>query len=181
MTNVTFVIVLGVFAVIAGVSLLYAFNSAKKGKKSILSAEEPVSRQPEPVKVAPTTSAALNVSQEAQVIEARNAAKEIILEAKDMAIKIKTEAESAARKIREQDTQLERELLARTSQLEFKEKEVETKLRTLKQAKEAIDKKEEEIQVLYNDSSLQSIFAKDQDKPDLPKGKQVFEIFPQLN
>ena len=37
------------------------------------------------------------------------------------------------------------------------------------------------IQVLYNDSSLQSIFAKDQDKPDLPKGKQVFEIIPKLN
>ena len=96
-----------------------------------------------------------DVSQDPAVLEAKSRAKEIILEAKDSALKIKTEAESSIRSLREQDASLEKDMLIRKSQLETREKEIESKLRTLKQAKEAIDRKQEEVDSMYKNQKEQ--------------------------
>lgn len=101
-----------------------------------------------PQQAQPTPQA---VDQTAVIQEAKNRSRELILEAKDQALKIKTEAEESIRKLREQETALEKDLMVRKSQLEVKERDIETKLKTLKQAKEAIDKKQEEVDSLYKE------------------------------
>jgi len=96
-----------------------------------------------------------DVSQDPLVLEAKSRAKELILEARDSALKIKTEAEASIRSLREQESALEKDMLMRKSQLELKEREIESKLRTLKQAKEAIDKKQEEVDNMYKNQKDQ--------------------------
>ena len=96
----------------------------------------------------PVVNSSSPVVDEAYLLEARNKAKELVLEAKDTALKIKSEAEDHVKKLREESASLERNLLVQKSQIDVKEKEADTKLRTLKQAKEVLDKKEVEIEAV---------------------------------
>ncbi|OGC47878.1 ribonuclease Y [candidate division WWE3 bacterium RIFCSPLOWO2_01_FULL_37_15] len=111
-----------------------------------------LSQVPHPIVEQPKN---FDVSQDPMILEAKSKAKEIVLEAKDAALKIKTEAETSIRSIREQEGALEKDMLMRKSQLESREREIESKLKTLKQAKEAIDKKQEEVDGMYKNQKEQ--------------------------
>ena len=111
-----------------------------------------LSQVPHPIVEQPKN---FDVSQDPMILEAKSKAKEIVLEAKDAALKIKTEAETSIRSIREQEGALEKDMLMRKSQLESREREIESKFKTLKQAKEAIDKKQEEVDGMYKNQKEQ--------------------------
>lgn len=77
--------------------------------------------------------------------EARAKAKEIILEAKDSALKIRAEAS----KFKEEYATKEKELDVRKVQLDTREHELGTKARSLKAAKDLLDKKQQEIDTMH--------------------------------
>lgn len=91
------------------------------------------------------------LAREAVVVEANTKAREIVLEAKDSAFKIKTDAEDAIRRTREQQAETEKDFLVRKAQIEAKERELELKVKTLKQAKETLDKRQEDADALYKE------------------------------
>ena len=76
---------------------------------------------------------------------AKAKAKEMLLEAKDQALKVRSNAEDEARSIKEKALELEKKVAVDKARTEATEKELETRARSLKQAKEAIDKKQEEV------------------------------------
>ena len=125
-------LILLVFAVLVGGAVAYLVLSKKTKKEET---ETKVSREA--------------VEKEAVVVEANTKAKELILEARDNALKIKLEAEEQTRKLKTEQTELEKDLILRKSQIENREKELDAKTRTLRQAKDAIDKKQEEADALY--------------------------------
>ena len=89
------------------------------------------------------------VNRESVVAEANAKAKEIVIEAKDQALKIKEEAEELSKKAHDQTNTLEKELAVQRTQVETREKELENRTKTLKAAKEAIDKKQTDVDELY--------------------------------
>ena len=98
---------------------------------------------PEPKKVESESSA---VDKSVLVLEANAKAKDLIIEAKTLALSIKTKAEDEARKIKEEALETERKMGSRKAEIESREKEIETKARTLKAVKEAIEKKQEQVE-----------------------------------
>ena len=124
------------------------------------------------------------------LLEARTQAKEIVVEAKDQALKIKQEAEETTRRLKEQFSETERSILVSKSQLEAKEKELENRTRVLKQAKDLIDQKEEQIEKLLQEQKdkLEKVsgLTRDEARRDLlgsfekelagEKGKRIREM-----
>lgn len=103
---------------------------------------------------APTHYQPVVITQEALensplVMEAKNKARELILEAKDQAFKLRTNAEDEVRKIRNSASDVEKNIALQKAQAEAKEHEIEAKARTLKTAKELIEKKQEEVDNLF--------------------------------
>ncbi|OGC70204.1 ribonuclease Y [candidate division WWE3 bacterium RIFOXYC1_FULL_39_7] len=90
------------------------------------------------------------ISDDSATLEARAQAKEIIVEAKGAALKIRTEAEDEVRRIKENALELEKRLAVQKTQIEGKDRDIENKLRTLKQAKELLDKKQEDVEKFYS-------------------------------
>ena len=64
--------------------------------------------------------------------------------------------------------------------IDFTQKGDFTLVETEENVKQSLNN-QDAIQVIYNDLSLQSIYAKAQDKPILPSDQKVFEIIPRLN
>jgi len=64
--------------------------------------------------------------------------------------------------------------------IDFTQKGDFTLVETEENVKQSLND-QDAIQVIYNDLSLQSIYAKAQDKPILPSDQKVFEIIPRLN
>jgi ribonucrease Y len=105
------------------------------------------------------------------VLEAKNKAGELLLEAKSQALKLKTQAEEElrntkvqaedelrraksraedeSRKIKEEAIDLERKIAIQRGEIEAKEKELESRTKNLKLIKEAMEKKQEEIEASY--------------------------------
>ncbi|NMB69615.1 ribonuclease Y [candidate division WWE3 bacterium] len=117
---------------------------SKKNKKTPVIEERQVVLPQEntPITTAPVESSTM-------VLEARNKAKELILEARDQALRIKTEAEEEARRTRERTMELEKKYAVQRAQIEAKEKDLESKFNSVKQAKELLEKKQEEINSFY--------------------------------
>ncbi|RJR26590.1 ribonuclease Y [candidate division WWE3 bacterium] len=127
---------------------------------------------------------------DASVLEARAKAKEIIIEAKSAALKTRSEAEEEARRIKDNSVELEKKLAVQKAQIEGKERDIENKVRSLKQAKEILDKKQEDIESFYSkqQEELQKIsnLTKDEAKQMLlntvdkelaeEKGRRIREI-----
>lgn len=118
-------------------------------KKSSLDTLARVRGQEETAPLSQITPKSIDVSAEPVVLEAQTRSKEIIVEAKDAALKIKSEAEAAARKIKEEALEAEKNLTIQKAQVEAKDKELENRARTLKQAKELIEKKQEETDEIH--------------------------------
>jgi len=90
-----------------------------------------------------------DIERDALVIQSKARAQELIIEAKDTSLRLRTQAEDEARRIKEQALDLERKLAIQRGELEGKEKEFDNKVRTLKAAKEAIEKKQEEVEEMH--------------------------------
>lgn len=103
----------------------------------------------ETVNTTPTAVKTETVQNDTSIQEAQIRAKEIIIEAKDQAFKIKGEAEVAVKKLHEEVNRLERDLNVQKAQVDAKDKELEERTRTLRQAKEAIDRKQTDVDELY--------------------------------
>ncbi len=119
---------------------------------------QPAMEQPkaaEPVTPAPISAREIEIQKEALVHEAQFKAKEIIIEAKDQALKIKSEAEVTAKRLQEEVIQLEKNLHAQKAQVDAKDKELEERTKTLRQAKEAIERKQLEVEELYKQQKEQ--------------------------
>ncbi len=129
------VILVVVFGSIAGA---YFLNS--KGKKNLTK----IDSVPENPRVSQE-----EVERDALVLQAKTRAQELIVEAKDTSLRLRTQAEDEARRIKEQALDLERKLAVQRGELEGKEKEIENKTRTLKMAKEMIEKKQEEVEEMH--------------------------------
>lgn len=99
------------------------------------------------------------VNNEALLMEARAQAKEIILDAKDKALKFREETENELRKSKEKSIELEKDLAVKKARLEGIERELEGKAKTLKMAKESIEKKQREVDAMFDEqkSKLESI------------------------
>jgi len=124
-----------VMSPLSAVLVFYVLNS-RKGKNVQESS-------PSSVDLSPV------VNRESVVAEANAKAKEIVIEAKDQALKIKEEAEELSKKAHDQTNTLEKELAVQRTQVETREKELENRTKTLKAAKEAIDKKQTDVDELY--------------------------------
>ncbi len=81
---------------------------------------------------------------EAIMGEARSKAREIIIEAKDQALKIRAAAEEESGKVKERAIEQEKKLTYIKTQLEAKERELENRANQVRQARENIEKKQEE-------------------------------------
>lgn len=92
----------------------------------------------------------IDLDQTDHVIQAKQKAADIILEAKTNALKIRTEAEENSRTIRNQTLELEKQVALQKTEVEGKERDIENKAKTLKMAKEAIEKKTQEIDELFS-------------------------------
>ena len=121
-------------AAVLGSGGFYLLNSKKKEEKE---------SAPEPEKVKFESSPA---DKSTLVLEARAKAKDLIVEAKTLALRIKTKAEDEARKIKEDALEAERSINSKKAENEAKRKEIEGKARILKAAKEAIEKKQEQVE-----------------------------------
>lgn len=86
-----------------------------------------------------------SVEKSSLVTEAKVRAKDVIVEAKNLALEIKTRAEEQSRKIKEGALETERKIDSKKAEIGAKEKEIEGKARILKAAKEAIEKKQEQV------------------------------------
>ncbi|EKE00266.1 MAG: hypothetical protein ACD_22C00062G0001 [uncultured bacterium] len=121
--------------------------------KTVTKLEEPVQQtvspqapvqvqvQPAPVREGP--------SDRELISEATLRAKEIVLEARDQAIRIKSDAEVSVKKLHEEVLKLEKDLNVQKAQADAKDKELEDRTKTLRVAKEAIDKKQLEADELF--------------------------------
>lgn len=146
-------IVLGIAAVAAGVG---AFLTKKSGNKSAEVAKVNAPAEAE-IKTAvfdkspdmPSTHGA-TPAVESVLAEAKAKAREIIVEAKSQALKTRTEAEDAVRKLREGTLESEKKLAFTKAQLDSKERDLETKAKNLRQLKDAFDKKQAEMDEIYN-------------------------------
>jgi ribonuclease Y len=83
-----------------------------------------------------------SILRESIVQQAQIKAKEIIVEAKDQALKIKAEAEETAKKLQEEVLRTEKNLSIQKAQVEAKDKELEERTKTLRQAKEILEKRQ---------------------------------------
>jgi ribonuclease Y len=83
------------------------------------------------------------------VIQSKAKAREVIVEAKDVALKLRTQAEDDARRIKEGAIELERRIAVQRGEIEAKEKEIDSKVKTLKAAKEVIERKQEEVEEIH--------------------------------
>ncbi|OGC38883.1 ribonuclease Y [candidate division WWE3 bacterium RBG_13_37_7] len=89
------------------------------------------------------------------ILEARAKAKEIVIEAKDRALKVREEAEEEVRRTRERTIELEKNLAVRKAQIESQEHEIESKTKTLRMAKDAIERKQREVDEMFDRQKLQ--------------------------
>lgn len=92
-----------------------------------------------------------SANRDAILMDARNQAKEIILEAKSKALKAREEAEDEIRKLKESSIELEKNLAVKKAKLDGFERELEGKAKTLKMAKEAIEKKQKEVDAMFDE------------------------------
>lgn len=112
-----------------------------------ISKEKEISREREPSK-------GKEISKEiedSRLSEIRAKAKEIVLEAKSHALKIRSEAEEETRKIKSKVIDEERKLSSQKGEIVSKFKDLEERSRTLKKAKSAIEKMQEEAERLLKD------------------------------
>lgn len=144
------VIAIAVIAVLIGVVLSQFLGKAKKitsvapaAVDTVAPVSAPVLTTVETVRVeTPVQQTVLNSP---ALAEARAKATEIVVEAKSQALRLRTEAEEESRKIRDRAVEMEKKLTYIKGQLETKEKELENKANQIKLTKEAIEKKQEEI------------------------------------
>ncbi|KKS22558.1 MAG: Ribonuclease Y [candidate division WWE3 bacterium GW2011_GWA1_41_8] len=131
--NVVFLLIV-LMSPLSAVLVFYILNNLK-GKKV--------------TETAPTEDLSMAASKENVVIEANAQAKEIVLEAKSQALKIKEDAEVQAKRAQDQVNKLEKDIAIQRTQVETREKELENRARTLKAAKDAIDKKQSDVDELH--------------------------------
>lgn len=135
-----------VAAIGTGVGVLIVKKAQNSNGAKVESVSAPVTEVEVPSTQAPISAPMPSTeSNNAAIMEARAQAKEIVVEAKGQALHIKTEAEEEVRKIRERSSEMEKRYSLQKAQIEAKEKELENKYRSLKQAKDAIDKRQEEL------------------------------------
>ncbi len=99
--------------------------------------------------------AAKALAENAITLEARTRAKELVLEARDQAFRVKSSAEDEARKIKEHALEAEKNIAIQKGRLESSEKELENKARTLRLAKETIEKKQIEVDEMFEKQKSQ--------------------------
>lgn len=119
-------------------------------KKSSATSSETKEEAPKAAPVA-VEEVSPDVSREKVVQEARSKAKEILLDAKNEAVQIKSDAQKEAGQIKESNLALEKTLAEQKQKLEVKENELQSKASSLRQAKDAIEKKQEQIDQLYKE------------------------------
>jgi ribonucrease Y len=83
---------------------------------------------------------------DASEAEARAKAREIVVEAKDEALKIRMSAEEEARKTKTRAMEDEKGLAVQRTKIDSKEREIEQKAKTLRMAKEVIERKQKEVE-----------------------------------
>ena len=81
---------------------------------------------------------------ESKLLGIKARAKEIVLEAKDEALKVKSSAEEEARRIKKNVLDEEKTLAVQKAELTSKARELEERSKTLKKAKDAIDRMQDE-------------------------------------
>jgi ribonucrease Y len=123
--------------------LVYYLLSSRKGKS--VDQTVPAAVQ-EPVQAVQQA-----VNNEVVVQEAQAKAKEIIVEARSQALKIKEDAEQNAKRMQADVIKAEKDIAMQKGQVETREKELENRTRTLKAAKDQIDRKQEEIDSLHRE------------------------------
>lgn len=89
------------------------------------------------------------IAESAFILEAKTKAKEIIIEAKEQELKIKAQAEEEARRIKEASIEGEKRLVVEKAQIEADRRDIENKVKTLRGAKEAIEKKQIELDEMF--------------------------------
>lgn len=141
-----FYIVLSVLVGIIGTAVFLSSRTKKSTTQSQQAAQFPLEEGPKPQVQAFSQE---DIDNSPLVIESKAKAREIVVEAKDNALKLRTQAEDDSRRIKEGALELERRIAAQRGEIEAKEKEIDSKVKTLKAAKEAIEKKQEEIEELH--------------------------------
>ena len=156
-------VLLVVGAVVSGSAISYfVLNSKKKAtssaveapvqeasKPAVVAAPVTVVAQPQPVAAVAPVAAPVDPENDPRVIQARAQAREIIIEAKDMALKLRTKAEDDSRRIKEEAIETEKRQALQKAQLENTTRELEQRTKVLRAAKEAIEKKQEEVEILH--------------------------------
>jgi len=97
---------------------------------------------------APKEKAISREVEDSKLSEIRAKAKEIVLEAKSQALKVRSEAEDEARKIHSKVIDVEKKVASQKGEIESKLKDLEERSRTLKKAKIAIEKMQEDAENL---------------------------------
>lgn len=146
----TVLLVVGAIASGSAVSF-FVLNSKKKSDDSV-SVDVPVVSQPDQKSVQTSAQAQVytgDSENDPQVIQARAKAREIIIEAKDQALRLRTKAEEESRNIKEGAIETEKRLALQKAQIEAQTKEIEQRTKVLRVAKEAIEKKTEEVDALH--------------------------------
>jgi len=83
------------------------------------------------------------------VLEAKAKAKDVIVEAKTLALNIQSKAQEQARQIKEEAFESERSVNTIKAQVDARARELESKARSLVAIKEALEKKQEEIESFH--------------------------------
>lgn len=139
--NIFGVILMLASAVAGAAGVYFLSNKSKSGDNSQLKKEE---KKEGLIEISDET-----LEKQAIVISAKAQAKEVVLEAKDEALKIRSKAEEDARRIKEEAVELEKKIAVGRAQIEAREKELNEKTRNLKNIKEMLEKKQEQIEDLY--------------------------------
>ncbi|MBD3366133.1 ribonuclease Y [candidate division WWE3 bacterium] len=117
----------------------------KEAAEVAVKEETPITEQ-----VDEATLAKANLAKQHLIREAKNRAKEILLEAKDKGLEIVNEAEEKARQAKNEAAGLEKDLAVREAKIESHEEDIKEKAAALKQAREAIEKRQEDIDQLFH-------------------------------
>jgi len=103
---------------------------------------------------------------EAILLEARTQAKEILLDAKDKSLKLREETENEIRRSKANSIELEKTLAVQKARLESLEREMSGKAKTLQMAKDAIEKKQKEVDLMFDEqkTKLESVASLSKDE-----------------
>jgi len=171
------VLIVGACAAVGG-GIAVSYFSSKKKTEAVVEKEDakpavlPVPPVSQPAPIIPAIPSDANNPMLARV-EAR--AKEILLEAKSQAFRIRTTAEDEVRKLKEGSIEFEKKIAVQKAQLENERRDLEQKARSVKSAKESIDKKLEEIDevVTKQKDALEKVASMNKDEARAMLMKQL--------